>query len=266
MDFSDLTQAAQDRIAAAELEAQGILNASQVEAGHLMEQAYDLGVDASGIGLSRGSPLIEQAREISDTGRGRAAGHRFGSIAIEYWILLKPDVERFRTKLETIRVSVAQASALVPADLDNCVGQFAARALRERAGMEQPAVADIARLSIGLPRPESWEDIELTFIGDHDLEIRIGDKVKKLNYKEIEGFEDRRNGMPSQLWAMVRAFGKVSDGTIPDAARHGKEWLATKKKIERASQALRKHFRMTSDPFPYISNLGYRSRVKIVLL
>jgi len=114
-------------------------------------------------------------------------------------------------------------------------------------------------------RPENWEDIELCFVNDHEVVFRVGDGVQKLHYKAIEGFEDRRTGKPSQLWAMVRIFGTFPDGTMPDDARHGKEWLAIKKKIERASQALRKHFRMTGDPFPYISNVGYRSRIKIVL-
>jgi hypothetical protein len=210
-----------------------------------------------------GDGILERARDISDNGRGTAAGHLFSAIAVESWILLKPDVERFRTKLNTIRVSIAQDFSLAPAELDGCVRHFAALALRERAGMEQPAVADIAQPSIGLPRPENWEDIELTFIGDHDLEIRVGDKVQKVHYKEIEGFEDRRTGKPSQLWAMVRVFGRLPDGTMPDDSRYGQEWLAIKKKIERASEALRKHFRLTGDPFPYIFKVGYRSRVKI---
>ena len=108
-----------------------------------------------------------------------------------------------------------------------------------------------------------WEDIELFFIGDHDVEIRIGGKVQRRNYKEIAGFENRHTGKPSQLWAMLRVFGSLPNGTMPDDARNGKEWVALQKKIERTSNALRKHFVMTGDPFPYIRGTGYCARIKI---
>ena len=113
------------------------------------------------------------------------------------------------------------------------------------------------------PKPD-WEDIEISFIGDHDAEMRIAEtQARKVNYKEIAGFEDRRTGKPSQLWAMLRVFGSLPDGTMPDDARTGKEWEAIRKKIERTSKALRKHFGMTGDPFPYIRGTGYRARIKI---
>jgi hypothetical protein len=109
-----------------------------------------------------------------------------------------------------------------------------------------------------------WEDIEFSFIGDHDAEARIADtRARKVNYKEIAGFEDRRTGKPSQLWAVLRVFGSLPDGTMPDDARNGKEWEAIRKKIERTSKALRKHFGMTGDPLPYIRGTGYRARIKI---
>jgi len=67
------------------------------------------------------------------------------------------------------------------------------------------------------------------------------------------------------LWAMLRVFGRFPDGTLPDAARDGAEWTAIRKKIERTSKVLKKHFGLTSDPFPYVPGNGYRARLKITL-
>jgi hypothetical protein len=118
---------------------------------------------------------------------------------------------------------------------------------------------DAAKLSL-----ESWEDVELTFIGDHEVEVRVGGKVQVLNYKQIEGFENRRDGKPSQLWAMLRLFGQFPDGMMPESARLGKEWECLQKTIGRTSKVLRKHFGMTGDPFPYIRDIRtYHARVKI---
>jgi hypothetical protein len=114
-----------------------------------------------------------------------------------------------------------------------------------------------------ITKPQEWEDIEFSFIGDHDAEIRVaGARARKVNYKEIVGFEDRRTGLPSQQWAILRAFGRLSDGVLRYDARAGKEWMATQKKIERTSKALRNHFGLTGDPLPYFPGTGYRARIK----
>src|SRR5665213_2981168 len=73
-------------------------------------------------------------------------------------------------------------------------------------------------------RAKNWEDIELSFVNDHEVVFRVGDEVQKFHYKDIEGFEDRRTGKPSQLWAMVRVFGSsltVQCPTMRGTARSG---------------------------------------------
>jgi hypothetical protein len=108
-----------------------------------------------------------------------------------------------------------------------------------------------------------WEQIEV-LVEEHDARIRVqGGRQKILNYKEIPGFEDRRTGKPNQRWAMLRVFAGLPDGIMPDTARDGKEWEAIQKTIERMSAALRKHFGLTGDPFPYCEGIGYRARIKI---
>lgn len=112
-----------------------------------------------------------------------------------------------------------------------------------------------------LPRPQRWEDIEMCFFGDHDVEVRIGGASQQLNYKAVAGFEDRRTGNPSQQWTMLRAFAVLPGGVMPNAYT-SKAWHATQKKIERASKALRKHFGLSDDPIPYDTGTGYRCRIK----
>jgi hypothetical protein len=112
--------------------------------------------------------------------------------------------------------------------------------------------------------PTEWEEIELSFIGDHDVEVRVaGSKARKVNYREIAGFEDRRNGKPSKEWAMLVLFGTFPDGTMPESARNGSDWMSIRKTVERMSKALRKYFAITSDPFPYTKDTGYHARIKI---
>ena len=137
-------------------------------------------------------------------------------------------------------------------------------ALTVSPAQEQPAPLPQSNAKPRL-KANDWEDIEMSFVGDHDVEIRIGGEVRTLNYKEIAGFENRHTGKPSLLWAMLRIFGEFPSGTMPEDARNGTEWEAIGKKIERTSKALRKHFGMTGDPFPYIRGTGYHARIKIRL-
>jgi hypothetical protein len=173
-------------------------------------------------------------------------------------------VESFRDEL--LQQDLAHLKAAVAEDArrmaDNFLEAAPASGGREVGKAEDPVNnTDAAKLSAA-----SWEDIELTFIGDHDVKVRVGGKVQTLNYKQIEGFENRRDGKPSQLWAMLRLFGQFPDGMMPESARLGKEWETIRKKIERTSKVLRKHFGMTGDPFPYISDIRtYRARLRIRL-
>jgi len=128
-----------------------------------------------------------------------------------------------------------------------------------RTSSNRPAIPPTARGV--LPRPQRWEDIELCFVGDHEVEVRIGGSSQQLSYKTIAGLEDRRTGNPSQQWVMLRAFAVLPGGLMPNA-RTNKLWHATQKTIERTSKALRKHFGLNDDPIPYNTGTGYRCRIR----
>jgi hypothetical protein len=133
-------------------------------------------------------------------------------------------------------------------------------------GIARAFVTEQMRTASRAASPVSeWEEIEISFTGDHDAEIRVADsKAKRFNYKDIPGFEDRRTGKPSELWAVLRVFGSLPDSTMPNAS-NSKKWIAVQKRIERTSKALRQYFGITGDPFPYTQGTGYRARIKIRL-
>jgi hypothetical protein len=112
-----------------------------------------------------------------------------------------------------------------------------------------------------LLKAADWEDIEMRFVGDHEVEISIAGAVRQLKYREIPGFEDRRTGLPTVLWTMLRLFASLPGGTLPNA-RDSKTWIATQKKIERMSRALGNYFGLTGDPFPYDTGIGYKTRIR----
>jgi hypothetical protein len=135
VNFSDLPESDRDLIAAAELEAESILEAGQRARDLLVSEAYDLGVDPSGIGFSPGTTLLELAHEKDAQGRQEAANYLFGVAVLLYWKLLKPDVAGFSTKLDLVwrRVSPKfQLSTEIP---NRVKREWHAWALRERSRM-----------------------------------------------------------------------------------------------------------------------------------
>jgi hypothetical protein len=106
----------------------------------------------------------------------------------------------------------------------------------------------------------AWEDIEISFISDERVQVKVGAKVQTFNYDEM-GFRDRRTGKPNEGWGLLRALARA-DGVIPESARDSKDFIAMGKRIERVRQRLKSHFQIASDPVPKGVN-GYCCRFKI---
>jgi hypothetical protein len=106
-----------------------------------------------------------------------------------------------------------------------------------------------------------WEDIEISFLSDERVEVKIGTQVRTLNYAEM-GFRDRRSGNPNQAWGLLRALAHAGGG-IPDSARNSKDFMAMGKRIERMRKTLKTHFQIASDPIPKDPPSGYCCRFKI---
>lgn len=101
-------------------------------------------MDHSGVGFSPGSFLIGRAHDESRSGQERAAGYLFSAVATEYWKLLKPNVEDFRTRLNSVGEPIAQKFGVAPIVLADGVRAFEAVALRQRGTQMVAASAAVA--------------------------------------------------------------------------------------------------------------------------
>jgi len=111
-----------------------------------------------------------------------------------------------------------------------------------------------------LPAGPNWKAIEIFFISDERVQIRIGDKHETLNYSEF-GFEDGRNGKPNLAWATLRAMAE-QEGIIRNAG-NAPTWSMVEKNIQKIRKVLRDHFQISADPIPYISGTGYQASFKV---
>jgi hypothetical protein len=62
-----------------------------------------------------------------------------------------------------------------------------------------------------------WENIEISFISDDRVQVKIGSQVETRNYAEM-GFEDKRSGKPNHAWGVLRALAR-NGGVIPNSVR-----------------------------------------------
>jgi hypothetical protein len=92
--------------------------------------------------------------------------------------------------------------------------------------------------------PTSWQEIEITFLSDHRVEICCGADRKTHNYGDL-GFQDRRSGKtqatrPAGAWVMLCEIAKLN-GTLQGPPA-GKRRAMVQKRIE-VREKLRGHFR-----------------------
>lgn len=115
------------------------------------------------------------------------------------------------------------------------------------------------RSTIG-PSVANWNAIEISFISDFTIQIRIGTKIENCNYSEF-GFEDRRNGKPNQAWVTLRdmaeAGGLIRNGSM------GELLSKVQRRVQEIRKALRRHFGIVADPIPFVEGSGYQVRFKI---
>jgi hypothetical protein len=110
----------------------------------------------------------------------------------------------------------------------------------------------------------SWEAIEISFLSDERVQIRNGTSIETRNYGEF-GFADRRVGRgkpkPNRAWHVLREMAQ-QNGIIPDGAKIG-DWRKVERRMQEIRKVLRKHFRNSGDPVPFVKNTGYRACFKI---
>ena len=107
-----------------------------------------------------------------------------------------------------------------------------------------------------------WEDIQISFLSEFKIEIRIGQECEFWNYADL-GFADRRTGSPNTLWQMLRRIAE-SDGSFRETTGTvGRPRAVLEKRVERLRTFLRHYFNLPGDPLPYAPGNGYRARFEI---
>ncbi len=128
----------------------------------------------------------------------------------------------------------------------------------------------------------NWSEIEILFVSEFTVQItRKGERAEPQNYTEL-GFDDRRTGKPDLNWETFRLLAQ-SAGTIrsgldgPRAKKQrqgthgaevvvevqGRKWKNLEKRIQRIRKVLRKRFKISADPIPYVKGTGYQTSFKI---
>ena len=110
-------------------------------------------------------------------------------------------------------------------------------------------------------RSATWDTIEISFLSDERVQIRDGADTGTCNYAEL-GFGDGRSGKPSLAWGTLRALAEQR-GVIRDGASTGSPWPKVERRIQEIRKVLRKHFRISADPIPFVVGTGYRALFKI---
>jgi hypothetical protein len=135
--------------------------------------------------------------------------------------------------------------------------------------LQATASADAERrvLAPSVPAPRysgatDWQAIEIVFLSDHRVQIRInGKQTQPANYAEL-GFADGRSENPNKAWLTLRLLAE-NRGVIKDGRSIGEPWTKVEKRIQEIRRALRELFGISTDPLPFVEGAGYQAIFKI---
>ncbi len=99
-----------------------------------------------------------------------------------------------------------------------------------------------------------WTDVEITFIDNDYVRIKVGDEVKnRVHYSEM-GFKDERSGQPIQLWKDTLRKFALANGVIPPKHDKFGKLIETVSAddVKRLRKKLQSYFCIPGDPISYI--------------
>ncbi|MBW8015037.1 MAG: hypothetical protein FVQ82_02550 [Planctomycetes bacterium] len=102
------------------------------------------------------------------------------------------------------------------------------------------------------PNIKTWDELTIEFIDDGTIKYKGADRQwHRVNYAEL-GFQDRRNGLPNQLWGILRTLAEqntlIAKG-LP-TSKHSLP-MDTQKSIDRIRKTLRAYFDLQDIPIVY---------------
>jgi hypothetical protein len=109
---------------------------------------------------------------------------------------------------------------------------------------------------------KKWQSIEILFLSDLRVQIRIdGKNMETLTYAEL-GFADGRTQNPNKAWEVLRVLAEQR-GVIQDGKTVGELWPKVEKRIQEIRKELREYFGLPDDPIPFVEGMGYQATFKI---
>jgi hypothetical protein len=109
---------------------------------------------------------------------------------------------------------------------------------------------------------KNWQSVEVLFLSDLRVQIRIdGKNMETLTYAEL-GFADGRTQNPNKAWEVLRVLAEQR-GVIRDGKTVGEPWPKVEKRIQEISKELRDYFGLPDDPIPFVEGTGYQATFKI---
>jgi hypothetical protein len=136
----------------------------------------------------------------------------------------------------------------------------------EKAEVQKPKLTPRRWIKAGTAfskPPTSWKEIDITFLSDHQVQIRVGSERRAFDYAEL-GLADQRNGTPNLAWNELRKMagnGGSVEQPLPSA---GNDIAKREKRIEELREKLRYHFEIESDPIPF-NDTAYQTSFKLTL-
>jgi hypothetical protein len=131
----------------------------------------------------------------------------------------------------------------------------------EVSGLPAPAVTTSA-VTPKNSAAKKWESIEILFLSDHRIQIRVnGKSMESQNFAEF-GFADGRTQNANKAWELLRVMAEER-GIIRDGKAVGEDWSKVEKRIQEIRKVLREYFGLPDDPIPFVEGTGYQSRFKI---
>jgi len=110
-------------------------------------------------------------------------------------------------------------------------------------------------------RATSWLGVQISFLSDHRINLRNGDRLETYGYSEL-GFADQRNGKPNLAWIVLRTLAEHR-GTLSGANSTAVAWTFIEKRIQEIRKTLRVRFDLPGDPLPLVSKTTYQAVFKI---
>ncbi len=116
------------------------------------------------------------------------------------------------------------------------------------------------------PPDAKWQDITIRFTGEHDVLIKVKDKLYPESY-ETMGFEDTKKKLPNLQWDLLKLLaikgGELSWENNKDLTL--KRINAIKKQKQLLAESLKAYFQIDEDPFyAYKQEGAYRIKMTLI--